>query len=85
MLCSSIRGIDVAFEVAPGGLWRDAWYRLRRKMGMLFQKNALFDSLTVGNNIAFPLRVRKLPEPEIRRKVGRTDARSGEHEAAISD
>lgn len=25
-------------------------------MGMLFQKNALFDSLTVGENIAFPLR-----------------------------
>ncbi len=26
------------------------------KMGMLFQKNALFDSLSVGENIAFPLR-----------------------------
>ena len=30
--------------------------QLRCRMGMLFQKNALFDSLTVGNNIAFPLR-----------------------------
>jgi len=29
--------------------------RLRRKMGMLFQKNALFDSLTSGENIGFPL------------------------------
>lgn len=28
---------------------------LRRKMGMLFQKNALFDSLTSGENIGFPL------------------------------
>jgi phospholipid/cholesterol/gamma-HCH transport system ATP-binding protein len=27
-----------------------------RKMGMLFQKNALFDSLTCGENVAFPLR-----------------------------
>lgn len=26
------------------------------KMGMLFQKNALFDSLTCGENIAFPMR-----------------------------
>jgi len=26
------------------------------RMGMLFQKNALFDSLTCGENIAFPLR-----------------------------
>jgi phospholipid/cholesterol/gamma-HCH transport system ATP-binding protein len=30
------------------------------KMGMLFQKNALFDSLTVGENIAFPLREKTL-------------------------
>jgi phospholipid/cholesterol/gamma-HCH transport system ATP-binding protein len=29
---------------------------LARKMGMLFQKNALFDSMTSGDNIAFPLR-----------------------------
>ena len=29
---------------------------LARKMGMLFQKNALFDSITVGENVAFPLR-----------------------------
>ena len=29
---------------------------LARKVGMLFQKNALFDSLTVGENVAFPLR-----------------------------
>lgn len=29
---------------------------LVKKMGMLFQKNALFDSLTCSDNIAFPLR-----------------------------
>lgn len=29
---------------------------LLRSIGVLFQKNALFDSLSVGNNIAFPLR-----------------------------
>src|SRR3954470_21990566 len=28
----------------------------RLKFGMLFQNNALFDYLTVGDNIAFPLR-----------------------------
>lgn len=28
---------------------------LRHKIGMLFQKNALFDSLTCGENIGFPL------------------------------
>lgn len=30
--------------------------RMRVKFGMLFQNNALFDHLTVGDNIAFPLR-----------------------------
>jgi len=40
------------------------------QMGMLFQKNALFDSLTVGDNIAFPLREKtSLNEREIREKV----------------
>jgi phospholipid/cholesterol/gamma-HCH transport system ATP-binding protein len=29
---------------------------MRRKMGMLFQNGALFDSMSVGENIAFPLR-----------------------------
>lgn len=31
---------------------------IRSKMGMLFQNGALFDSMTVGENIAFPLRER---------------------------
>lgn len=31
-------------------------YALRSKFGMLFQDGALFDSMTVGENIAFPLR-----------------------------
>ncbi|TCK73814.1 ABC transporter ATP-binding protein [Acidipila rosea] len=32
---------------------------LRRKVTMVFQNGALFDSLTVGENVAFPLRERK--------------------------
>lgn len=41
-----------------------------RRMGMLFQKNALFDSLTVGDNIAFPLReTTSLSEDEIQSRV----------------
>ena len=44
--------------------------RVRRKFGMLFQGAALFDSLTVKENIAFAFRRdRTLPEPEITRKV----------------
>lgn len=43
---------------------------LLKKMGMLFQKNALFDSLTCAENIAFPLReTTNLNENEIQKKV----------------
>ncbi|MCL2777983.1 MAG: ATP-binding cassette domain-containing protein [Polyangiaceae bacterium] len=44
--------------------------RLRRKFGMLFQNNALFDYLTVGDNVAFPLRrLTKLTEREVQARV----------------
>ncbi len=33
-------------------------YQVRKKMGMLFQSNALFTNLTVFDNIAYPLRER---------------------------
>ncbi len=42
----------------------------RKRFGMLFQNNALFDYLTVGENIAFPLRrLFQLDEAEIRERV----------------
>jgi phospholipid/cholesterol/gamma-HCH transport system ATP-binding protein len=45
--------------------------RVRRKFGMLFQGAALFDSLTVKENVAFAFRRdRTLPEAEISRRVG---------------
>jgi phospholipid/cholesterol/gamma-HCH transport system ATP-binding protein len=40
--------------------------RIRKKVTMVFQNGALFDSLTVGENVAFPLRERaELSEKEI--------------------
>ena len=45
---------------------------LRRETGMLFQNGALFDSLSVGENVAFPLRERgNVNEDEIRSEVTR--------------
>jgi phospholipid/cholesterol/gamma-HCH transport system ATP-binding protein len=42
-------------------------FRLRRRMGMLFQFGALFTDLSVFDNVAFPLREHSgLPEPLIR-------------------
>ena len=43
---------------------------IRQRMGMVFQGSALFDSLTVLDNVAFPLREhRDLGEDEIRGRV----------------
>ena len=48
-------------------LSRKNLYRLRRKMGMLFQSGALFTDRNVYENVAFPLREHtRLPEPMIR-------------------
>ncbi len=42
-------------------------YKLRRRLGMLFQFGALFTDLTVFDNVAFPMREHTtLPEPMIR-------------------
>jgi phospholipid/cholesterol/gamma-HCH transport system ATP-binding protein len=43
-------GVDIAT------LDRDALYRARRRMGLLFQFGALFTDLSVFDNVAFPLR-----------------------------
>lgn len=46
---------------------REQLYRLRRRLGMLFQFGALFTDLTVFENVAFPLREHTdLPEAMIR-------------------
>lgn len=45
-------------------------YRVRKKFGMLFQSGALFDSMTVFENVAFPLREHTdMSEHEIARAV----------------
>jgi len=50
----------------------------RRGVGMVFQNNALFDFLTVKDNVAFPLRrLFRLPEREVERRVGERLARVG--------
>ena len=46
---------------------QDQLYRLRRRLGMLFQFGALFTDLTVFENVAFPMREHTaLPEDMIR-------------------
>jgi len=43
----------------------------KRNFGMVFQNYALFPHMTVAQNIAYPLTVRKLPKAEIDSKVKR--------------
>lgn len=44
-------------------------FDLRGHLGIVFQESALFDSLTVRDNVAFRLREEHLPEDEIERRV----------------
>ncbi|HYG41949.1 MAG TPA: ABC transporter ATP-binding protein [Bordetella sp.] len=41
----------------------------KRGIGMVFQSYALFPHMTVGENIGYPLRLRKCPRAEIRARV----------------
>lgn len=41
----------------------------KRNIGMLFQNYALFPHLTVAQNIAYPLKLRRLKKPEIDKRV----------------
>lgn len=44
-------------------------FELRRKVGMVFQESALFDSLTVEDNVSYRLREEHVPEDEIHKRV----------------
>jgi putative spermidine/putrescine transport system ATP-binding protein len=43
----------------------------RRNIGMVFQRYTLFAHMSVADNVAFPLSVRKLPKAEIRERVSK--------------
>ncbi len=59
-----VEGADVC------SMSRDELRDVRRRIGFLFQNAALFDSISVGENVAFPLRRHtKLSDREIRSKA----------------
>ena len=41
----------------------------KRNIGMVFQNYALFPHMTVAENLAYPLTVRKMPKPQIKERV----------------
>lgn len=65
------RGEVYVYGRRLGDLGLGDLYALRRRMAMLFQGGALFDSMTVGENVAFPLRAAgERDEERIRSEVG---------------
>ncbi|WP_158945390.1 ABC transporter ATP-binding protein [Granulicella sp. S190] len=44
-------------------------FKLRSHIGMVFQESALFDSLSVGDNVAYRLHEDRLPEEEVHTRV----------------
>lgn len=63
----ALRGEVKVFGQSVNQMDRRALYRLRRRMGMLFQFGALFTDLSVFDNVAFPLREHTdLPQELIR-------------------
>ncbi|HLC21114.1 MAG TPA: ABC transporter ATP-binding protein [Candidatus Methylomirabilis sp.] len=58
-------------DVVP--LTEDQFTRVRKKIGMVFQGSALFDSMSVGENIAYPLREHtSMSEEEIGQRIRET-------------
>lgn len=75
MLKSIVRLLEVdagTIEVdgeSVGPLDLDALHELRRRIGYVFQFAALFDSMTVFDNVAMGLRRARMAEPEIAERV----------------
>ncbi|MCX7831121.1 MAG: ATP-binding cassette domain-containing protein, partial [Acidobacteria bacterium] len=45
------------------------WFSVRKKISYMFQWGALFDSMTVFDNVAFPLREMRTDEKEVKERV----------------
>ncbi len=70
-LLNSDDGTITVFGENVGSLNSDGLNELRKKIGFLFQSGALYDSMTVKQNLEFPLRriKKNLSEIEINEKV----------------
>ncbi len=58
-----------AGEVLIGGVRVTGTPAHRRGLGMVFQHYALFPHMTVFDNVAYPLRMRRMPGPAVRERV----------------
>jgi multiple sugar transport system ATP-binding protein len=72
-LLRTIAGLEdvTAGRIALGGREIQHAEPRDRNVAMVFQNYALYPYLTVFDNIAFPLKARKIPKPEIKPRVRR--------------
>ena len=68
-----IAGLEEATsgQIVIGGRDVSREHPVDRGISMVFQSYALYPHLTVFENIAFPLRVQKMPDAELKKRVGR--------------
>lgn len=68
LMPASSGSVNVLGEEVSGKTEREL-LAFRRKIGFVFQEGALFDSMTVGENVAYRLREDRISEEEIEQRV----------------
>src|SRR6201996_196079 len=62
-------GTISVFGEEINNLREEQLFKLRGRIGMVFQEGALFDSLTVRDNVAYRLMEQRVPEAEVTQRV----------------
>jgi len=62
-------GTVTVFGEEVSNMPEEQLFQLRGRIGMVFQEGALFDSLTVRDNVGFRLMEQKVPEAEVTQRV----------------
>ena len=62
-------GTITVFGQEINQLREEQLFELRSRIGMVFQEGALFDSLTVRDNVAYRMMEKKVPEAEVTERV----------------
>src|SRR5271166_3397388 len=62
-------GIITVFGEELNNMREEELFKLRGRIGMVFQEGALFDSLTVRDNVAYRLMEQHVPEAEVTQRV----------------
>jgi phospholipid/cholesterol/gamma-HCH transport system ATP-binding protein len=62
-------GTITVFGEEINNMREEQLFALRGRIGMVFQEGALFDSLTVRDNVAYRLMEQKVPEAEVTQRV----------------